>query len=154
MQRIFKNVKKELITFVSNCKKQSPKKVSPPRKSPSPRKVSPRKSPSPRKVSPLKNIRHLAIKRLKLPWYVQNMIKDYVFLDKKTAVQNLTVHLNNILESNKKVDKDEVIQHLEEYKNIDPKVKNMVDLLKEKRAKVDKYTVMMIIDVCNDLVGK
>jgi hypothetical protein len=154
LQRIFKNVKKELITFVSNCKKQSPKKVSPPRKSPSPRKVSPRKSPSPRKVSPLKNIRHLAIKRLKLPWYVQNMIKDYVFLDKKTAVQNLTVHLNNILESNKKVDKDEVIQHLEEYKNIDPKVKNMVDLLKEKRAKVDKYTVMMIIDVCNDLVGK
>jgi len=81
------------------------------------------------------------------------MIKDYVFLDKKTAVQNLTVHLNNILKSNKKVNKDEVIQHLEEYKNIDDaSVKNMISLLNQKKVKVDKSTIMMIIDVCNDLV--
>ena len=60
-------------------------------------------------------------------------------------VEELTLRLIEILHS-KKVDKEAVIRNLEEF-NFE---KNMIALLKKKKVKVDKSTLMMIIDLVNN----
>lgn len=59
--------------------------------------------------------------------------------------EELTLRLIEILDS-KKVDKEAVIRNLEEF-NFE---KNTLDLLKKKKVKVDKSTLMMIIDLVNN----
>ena len=62
-----------------------------------------------------------------------------------SQVEELTLRLIGILDS-KKVDKEAIIRNLEEF-NFE---KNMVALLKKKKVKVDKSTLMMIIDLVNN----
>jgi len=70
---------------------------------------------------------------------------DIIMTIKTHQIEELTFYLINVLKS-KKVDKEELIQNLEKY-NI-----NIFELLKDEKVKVDKFTVMMIIDVCNNLL--
>jgi hypothetical protein len=60
-------------------------------------------------------------------------------------VEELTLRLIEILDS-KKVDKEAVIRNLEEF-NFE---KSILTLLKKKKVKVDKSTLMMIIDLVNN----
>ena len=70
----------------------------------------------------------------------------------KIQVEELTIRLLEILQS-KKVDKEKVIRNLETYIPFGRPTVDIFTLLKDEKVTVDKSTIMMIIDVCNDLVG-
>jgi len=70
----------------------------------------------------------------------------------KIQVEELTIRLLEILQS-KKVDKEKVIRNLETYIPFGRPTVDIFTLLKDEKVTVDKSTLMMIIDVCNDLVG-